>query len=459
MLFSRGGRGETAPVAICIALIIIALAAWTARIRFKANGAGDPLFLFAVIFALYNGSIVLEMGLTAIRELPAVFIYNAVQIKDFVNAGACSAIAATGMLLSALMLNRKKSDRTSSIPSEIKSSRKIADRLFWVGAWSLIIMMAISVVLVLVTVGGREYLSSSRAGSFANPGRINPSLALGIGIPIVPFTIAGWACLSLGVCQFPNRRRTRLFVVLVMVFILFNFVQGERHLVAYMVIIAFGAYATRFALTRRKKRQVILIAVCTYLAFILLSGIRTILPDLFSEKATKIDLYRTLLSFSGSWMLPSNNEVVGPYFTLVDTLQNPTESRLGKTYASAILYVLPTKLYPGIKPESVGREFALMMSERVSNPIVVGFGFSPVAEAVLNFGWEGIIFVFGLLAACLHWLGTLRQKGLVGVLIYLAILPQVLNANRYSMDGVFQEAIYALVAVFVLYFIARRRAT
>jgi len=454
-LVSPGGRGETPLVTICLALLIIAIAAWTARIRFNTWGAGDPLFLFAIFFALYNGSVLSEMGFAAIHELPAVFIYNAVQFRDFFNAGSCSALAATGMLISAIILDRSERGRISNNLSGSVCSRGMASRLFWIGASTLIITILLAVVLVLITVGAREFLSSSRAGSYANPGRINPSLVLGIALPIIPFTIAGLGCMSLGVCLFPTRWKTKLFAALVVFFTLFNFIQGERHLVAYMVIIAAGAYATRFTLTRQRKRKIIFIAICTYLIFVVISGIRTILPDLFNKNATTNDLYRSFLSFSGSWMLPSNNEFVGPYFTLVDTLQNRTEPKLGKTYASAILYILPTKLYPGIKPESLGEEFAIMMSERISNPIVLGFGFSPVAEAILNFGWEGIMIIFAMLAAGMHWLGRLRQRGLVGLLIYLAILPQVINANRYSMDGVMQESAFSLMAMGILWMIAR----
>jgi len=425
--------------------------------RYIMGGIGDPGLLFALMFLLYNVGLMVEFGWQALAgSLEFRYYGGDYGINDMGAIARCVAAAAAGLCMGMFLLSGRSTKRRPIENPHSLLTPHLATHLFSLGAICLVSVMLLTVLIVVGTGGITAFLASARSGA---GGRINPSIALGIGIPLVPFSIAGIACMVTGFYAAPVRRRVLLFIVIIVLFTVFNFVQGVRHLAAYLVVMVFGAYATFIKPKRGQLIKLALFALCIYVLFAFVSGIRWILPDYFGGRASSSEVSEVIKSFSRSGLLPSRNEFSGPYFTILETWSNPSELRRGVTYASAVLSILPTSLYPGAKPSGLAADFAFEIGQRWRSLEGIGFGYSPVAEALVNYGFWGIPVVFIGWALVWHGVGAWRRRHLFANLACLVLLPQVLNANRYSLDGVLQEAIYALVAVYVLYLIARRRAT
>lgn len=440
---------------LVLAVLIVAFTLGTIAQRYRSWGLGDPVILFAAVFAIYNMSVLAEFAISAWGSgVQAIFFIDAYQPLDyFAKAGAASTLAAIGMFYAATLLPRWSRAPLSQVPlSPVKRPAR-AERLFRVGAASVLGYMALTVLIIVATVGIVGFLSAARAGT----ARLNPSTALGIGIPLLPVAIAGIACMFVGVFSFGHRRRTITFLVLLVAFTLFNFIQGNRHLVIYALIMGCGAYFTLARPNRRMIGRLAVFVIVAYMVFVFVNGVRALLPAFFAGNVTSAELLERASDFSGYWLLPSNNEFGGPYYTLIDEVSYPREPQYGRTYLDALLSALPSKLYPGEKPPSVAQRFSAGFWERIGVLRGIGFGFSPVAEAFYNFRWVGIAFVFALWTVLFHLIGYVRTRGTAGVLVYLVLLAQTVNMNRYSLDGVMQEAAFSVIVVYGLYLLAISR--
>ena len=363
----------------------------------------------------------------------------------FVNAGICSTLAISGLLFGAILLSNRKRLSSEIFPRK-SPKRKRAIRLFWMGFLLSMAVIITELLIIQVTSGLISYLSALRVGAY----RINPSDALGIGIPLWPMAIVGISCMAIGVNLFPSRGRRALFIILLVLWTLFEFLQGNRHLIVYLWIIAIGASTIFVEFKLRNLRNIAILGIVGYGLLAFVSGIRSVLPGFFRGENTVSDIINASSSFSWNGLRPSNNEFGGPFYSLVQTVNAPSPLYLGETYLDAVFMILPTRLYPGIKPAGVAADFAESVQMRFPTLAGVGFGFSPVAEAYLNYSFPGIPLVFFLIALGWHWVGTLRYKGFQGILAYLVIIPECINFNRYSLDGVLQEAAFAIIIVWIM---------
>jgi hypothetical protein len=318
--------------------------------------------------------------------------------------------------------------------------------MFVLGFAAVTATLLLIVAVVVVTTGVGGFLAASRTGGE----RFNYSNVLGVGIPTTAFLIAGFACLLVPLFRLDSKPHRHAFAGMLLTFILFNFIQGSRHLVIYVAVMIVGAYATLCTERKLRLRTIVLLAAGGYAVFAYIAGIRALLPQFFSGRIGLADLAATSLSFSWEWLLPSHNEFAGPYVTLLDTLAYPQPQQHGMSYLGALLAILPTRFYPGAKPLSLGAQFAADTGFRIQSFAGSGFGFSPVAEAFTNFGYWGIPAVFFLLGLILLGLGGLRTRGDAGLLVYLVTLAQVVNANRFSLDGTLQELAFSIMTVLLL---------
>lgn len=437
-------------MATLIAVMQILTAASILAIRYRSYGFGDPLFLFTGAFVLYNSSVLLQFAGDA-TQTGSFFTYIRIYSShELILAGITSLFALFGMWISAVVLAFLQRRQTVYAPPVISAARSVRN-LFWIGFAAVTLFLLVYVAVIIATVGLVNFLGSVRTGS----DRINPSTVLGIGIPLPPLAIAGFAAMLLGYAVSPSKRRKRILTVVLTVFVLFNFLQGSRHLIAYLIIMAIGTYATFVPIKVTSPHKLILIGTVLYSVFVIVSKTRSTLISYFAGTVTLDQWFDLMRQFSWRWLLPVGNEFGGVYLTLLETVNASSPLLLGRTYIEAILYILPTRLYPGVKPVSLGHEFAISISQQYEWLAGIGFGFSPVAEAYLNLGLAGIPVAFMLLAFMLHRVGSLRRRGMAGVLVYLVLLGQMVNANRYSLDGVLQEAAFSVAII--LFFLALAR--
>jgi len=123
--------------------------------------------------------------------------------------------------------------------------------------------------------------------------------------------------------------------------------------------------------------------------------------------------------------LPGLNEFGGPFTCLTLITSEPSPQRSGMTYAESMLWVLPTLIYPGIKPASLASEFAESLHTEFFPNLEyrIGWGFSPVVEAYVNFGFFGIPFVCAVFAILWRATRNWPYRNLTGMLTYLLVLP------------------------------------
>ena len=452
LLLSITELWKSAISAVLLAFAQVAVAGSILAVRYRRYGLGDPLSLFTVVFLVYNAGVLLQFA-GDFAETGYRFVYvRSYSLNEIIRTGIASLLALLGLWVAAVLLSLLKEHRELQFPPVIRITKSVR-RMFVLGLVTTIVYFLLYYGTVAMKVGITEFLGAARTGS----ARINPSTALGIGIPLSPLVVAGFAAMFWGYAIVPTSGRRWLMSIVVAIFVLLNFVQGSRHLVIYLFLMAVGTYVTFMSIRVISIRKLLFGGAASYIVFIVVSETRSTLIAYFAGHVALGEWTAKILQFSWKWLLPGGNEFGAVYVTLLETVNIPSPLLLGRTYLEAIFYILPTRLYPGVKPPDLGAEFAILLGRQFEWLTGVGFGFSPVAEAYLNVGLLGIPFVFALFAFILHWVGLLRRKGMTGNLIYIVLLGQMINANRYSLDGVLQEAAFSVAIVLMLCVLARSR--
>jgi hypothetical protein len=125
-------------------------------------------------------------------------------------------------------------------------------------------------------------------------------------------------------------------------------------------------------------------------------------------------------------------------------------------------------LYPGKKPLPIAEEFAKEIHNHFASAYfpVAGWGFSPVAEAYVNFSWLGVFIVPVVLGTGLDMLERLRWRNALCLICVTSILPQMQNANRINFLWAFTEGLFfvavsltAVESARVVSRIVRKRST
>lgn len=130
-----------------------------------------------------------------------------------------------------------------------------------------------------------------------------------------------------------------------------------------------------------------------------------------------------------------------PYVTLItSTYESENPPRAGWTYLQSIPNLVPRFLYPGEKPLTIGWEFSQNYTSfwRPGHPRNMGFGFMPITEAYVNFGWFGpplIMFLLGLIMNAIYRRKSSRNS-IIYTLAYAVLMTQAFNINRTSFAAV-----------------------
>ncbi|MEO5588796.1 MAG: hypothetical protein ABIS03_04350, partial [Gemmatimonadaceae bacterium] len=189
----------------------------------------------------------------------------------------------------------------------------------------------------------------------------------------VMFMFAGWSRLGRGA-------RIAL-VASVIGFVLFQLAMGNRRDFLPMVVFLAGIVATR-------KRAVIRLGsvvagAVAFAAFTAIGIVRQVLQD------------PTILArVNPMELVVTHNEFVSPIYTLMHYATHERPLRLGFTYFAAPSLFFPRLLWPD-KPESLSLQF---MRDAFGTTGLMGFAYTPVTEAFINFSWVGPFIVFSILS-------------------------------------------------------------
>lgn len=204
---------------------------------------------------------------------------------------------------------------------------------------------------------------------------------------------------------------------------------GNRRIVLAALIIVLAAKLLRGARFRKGFWAAVL-------AVVLVVGV--VVGDIRGEGFSALegfDLVRVFMALS---------EFSRPFVALVYYVENGYELLYGTSLFQAFVSIIPGSVLPFDKPVSLSRQFVETVGTLgVYYGRVSGYGFYPVAEALLNFGPVGIPALFLLFAPIVRWLSACALRS------GYAFLVPVLCANMFAFGrnpfvGVFAMTLWTL---------------
>jgi hypothetical protein len=243
------------------------------------------------------------------------------------------------------------------------------------------------------------------------------------------YMFAGWSSLS--------RTEKILLVGAVMMFIAFQLTMGNRRDFLAMFIFLTGVVMT-------KRRAVIgigsvIFGIVAFAAFMAVGIVRQILQD------------PSLLGrFNPMELVLTQNEFVTPIYTLQHYVLNLRPLRWGITYISAPLQFIPRAFWPD-KPESLSLQF---MRDAFGSTGLIGFAYTPVTEAFLNFSWVGPFIVFALISMALV---KLVKNADTHPGLYFVLFAMVVDFHRGEFGLIFYALCFVGGAYLVMQFVSKLR--
>jgi oligosaccharide repeat unit polymerase len=185
------------------------------------------------------------------------------------------------------------------------------------------------------------------------------------------FMFAGWSNLS---------RIAKIGLVLsVMMFVGFQLLMGNRRDFIPMFVFIACVVATRRHMVIRA--GTLIIGSVAFVLFTAVGIIRQVLQD-----------PSVLARFNPIELVVTQNEFVSPIYTLMHYVVNVRPLRWGFTYIAVPGQFIPRAIWPD-KPESLSLQF---MRDAFGSTGLMGYAYTPVTEAFLNFAWVGPFMVFAI---------------------------------------------------------------
>jgi len=243
------------------------------------------------------------------------------------------------------------------------------------------------------------------------------------------FMFAGWSSLS--------RLEKVILAALLAVFIVFQLAMGNRRDFLAMFI-----FLTGVVMTKRKsviRLSTMIGGLVAFAGFMAIGIIRQIYEDA-----------ALLVRYNPLEILLTQNEFVTPIYTLIHYVNNVRPLRLGVTYLTAPTQFIPRAFWPD-KPESLSLQF---MRDAFGSTGLIGFAYTPVTEAFLNFSWVGPFIVFAILSILMVKLvrNADRHAGL-----YFILFSLVVDFHRGEFSGTFYALCFVGGAYALMRFVSRLR--
>ncbi len=231
----------------------------------------------------------------------------------------------------------------------------------------------------------------------------------------VMYMVSGWSRLSRG-------KRIAL-VLSVFAFVGFQLAMGNRRDFLPMLVGLAGIIATRRQSTIRL--GAVIVGFIAFAAFTAIGIVRQVISD-----------PGVLTRFNPVEILVTQNEFVSPIYTLMHYVEADRPLRWGLTYLSAPTLFIPRAIWEW-KPESLSLQF---MRDAFGTTGLMGFAYTPVTEAFLNFSFVGPFVVFVVLSILLV---KLVKNADAHPGMYFVCFALVVDFNRGDWGGTF----YSLAVV------------
>lgn len=292
--------------------------------------------------------------------------------------GLAIGLVAVDVVVRANRVNRKLplcTENSSVFVSEKYSAFVV---LFWGGG--------VAFLAVLFTVGFDAYLNAGYAGRALIKRQAGP-IELGLYHAVVGalllFAIANINEKG-GLSQSSLKKFVFIFFVFFIVYVSF---LGIRRPTFFLVISFFAFYVRQISGLQFKY---ILALILVFFSFTLFAQFRQVLAADGAAAAASFVKENSSLH----WLDMSSTELGAPFRVLLDVQDhwNGEPARLGYSYYQAFVNVLPRQF--GVDIVSLSEEYTYRLFTADFRAIGGNMGFSPVAEAYLNFGFLGVLLMF-----------------------------------------------------------------
>lgn len=394
--------------------------------RAKRNGLVDPLAVFALCFAAYNGLLLVRFNYQ-----PPEYEAFAPTSATFFHAGILSGLGSLGLVVGWLLSKATRSGPMTQGSANECTASFLTGTVFYLTGIGLY-------MAEYWQIGG--YMQSVAM----DRGQRWEALTHVVSMPYEGFVLVGLALMiyaSVGIAK----SRLMLSSAACLAWLVIVLLQGDRRL-ALQMIMAMGVVIGALRPKITKLRPVALVYIAgAYFVAVLFGQYRTLIYDLAAGRST---LKQAQIAAEGEDSIidkPEQSELGGPYISVLYYSDGAEPLRWGSSYAMSIPAFVPRALYPGAKVPAISADLDQALYEGIGP--VYGLGFSPVAEGFANFGLAGPFAVMALWAMFFAWVGSNRYRGLIGMMICATLLQEAVNANRIDFRYVYLEFVYCVSVV------------
>lgn len=366
----------------------------------------SPRLILVISYYMYSVAMPISRLFFASREMSYDAEYMMVH-----------ALGALGILVG-LYVQRYKVNITSN------RSPKQTSRIYFPIAAMIIMAMTVGIFVF----GVLETLGWNLSAIFT-PYGYEASLKIGneeqtmFGSILWVFAISSTVLAFIGAYNKKNRILILITLFIAGLFGVFFLLRGSRTMVSMMIIPLIGVY---FYSKPIKIKYVLLSCLCIYLVAYMVGVVRDVGFAQVRGVSIDIQMFDPLKQECGV-----NHNV----FTKWKEMGKDNSLLLGKSYTIDLLYnMVPSFFWPD-RPYGQAVQFALdYFGNSHASELTIAWGFSPVVEALINFGYIGIVPVFAffsiLIALFESWF---MRQGAWGIACYVFMIPVMIHWNRLDM--------------------------
>jgi hypothetical protein len=406
-----------------------------AYVAMKERGILDPTALFPACFAAYNGVPLIRF---LSDDAPQHLVFPVKFEPDtYFRGGLYSALGAIFLAITWALWKRPGHRNVSKL--DLTGWFKVGTAFY---AFGILLYL-----LQYLQIGGY-----SAALAMDRVRRFEIMAEKTVSLPYFAFVLVGLVMTAFSGKEPRKRLATILMTVLWCVMVMG---QGDRRLLLQTVLAVLSAQMFVAAKSTKIRMKHLVLVVCAYAALAIAGRLREEIPRLASDASSHQRM--TYVEKKDSWLdsiEPGNSELGAPFLSVLYNAEYVKGHSLGRSYVETIPTILPRIIYPS-KPPSPAAELANEVDRgRILGFAPAGWGYSPIAEAFLNFGIPGVCIISSLWMAAFIALSQLRNYRW-GLVTAAVLAPEGINANRIDFRTVYLESLSCAVIVILAALIVR----
>lgn len=355
---------------IFLTLLYLVIFATVVKLLSKREGYFSTLTVFGIGCYIYYIGIPFELHLLSIDEINAgkfILSLSTAQLSQIIIMGTMAFSAfSIGYYLSSfnpLKIRGKFQTRLSRIPYSL--------RIVFIGALITILIFFYKSLLAVNTYEGAYGIRYS-----------NPVFSLLCG-----YTVLYGAVIASAIILRDKNLRSKAFGIgLILLIISWGIYSSDKN------VILIGLLAVAAAYSNVIKKQSVTFLIIIFTGCVILIYLIKVFSFYRGGWDLYVAFYMAVKNFGIRYVDP-----LGPFISLQYILNNCSELQYGQTYLHIFYLIIPRFLWKG-RPLDLSEQFAQnMISDWHPGQ---GLGYSPLAEAYLNFSWLGPViqyFLLGLL--------------------------------------------------------------